>query len=255
MESQLSMAGCENSFDTKLTMDPVLDQPPPPPYQGHNNPMHQSFPSSPSPPSLSSPPPTYSQIFPNDLHLPAAPPQLPSRHGGASPHLPSQLGHGGARPKRLQQANQQMTNRQINAALRQAGAGNNQRTVAVSLKEEGDEEMGTSTKRGVVICILVVMLLAPLAVLLWSLMVSPFPSSRPDPTRHPPTLNLGGFWGTKYICNCKEHENQYERTLCLKTLNLDFVSLGYMCNCKELENQHQRTSCLETLAEIRDETA
>ena len=198
MESQLSMAGCENSFDTKSTMDPVLDQPPPPPYQGHNNPMHQSFPSSPSPPSLSSPPPTYSQIFPKDLHLPAAPPQLPSRHGGASPHLPSQLGPGGARPKRLQQANQQMTNRQINAALRQAGAGNNQRTVAVSLKEEGDEEMGTSTKRGVVICILVVMLLAPLAVLLWSLMVSPFPSSRPDPTRHPPTLGGGGFWGWEW---------------------------------------------------------
>ena len=198
MESQLSMAGCENSFDTKLTMDPVLDQPPPPPYQEHNNQLHQSFPSSPSPPSLSSPPPTYSQIFPNDLHLPAAPPQLPSRHGGASPNLPSQLGPGGARPKRLQQANQQMTNRQINAALRQAGAGNNQRTVAVSLKEEGDEEMGTSTKRGVVICILVVMLLAPLAVLLWSLMVSPFPSSRPDPTRHPPTLGGGGFWGWEW---------------------------------------------------------
>ena len=210
MESQLSMAGCENSFDTKSTMDPVLDQPPPPPYQGHNNPMHQSFPSSPSPPSLSSPPPTYSQIFPNDLHLPSAPPQLPSRHGGASPHLPPQLGHGGAR---------------------------------------------TARKRGVVICILVVMLLAPLAVLIWSHIFPPFPSNRPDPTRHPPTLNLGGFWGTKYICNCKEHENQYERTLCLKTLSLDFVSLGYMCNCKELENQHQRTSCLETLAEIRDETA
>jgi len=153
MESQLSMAGCENSFDTKLTMDPVLDQPPPPPYQEHNNPMHQSFPSSPSPPSLSSPPPTYSQIFPNDLHLPSAPPQLPSHHGGASPHLPPQLGHGGAR---------------------------------------------TARKRGVVICILVVMLLAPLAVLLWSLMVSPFPSSRPDPTRHPPTLGGGGFWGWEW---------------------------------------------------------
>merc|ERR1712061_571396 len=173
MESQLSMAGCENPFDTKLRMDPGLDQPPPPSYQEHNNRMHQSFPSSPSPPSLSSPPPTYSQIFPNDLHLPAAPPQLPSRHGGASPNLPSQLGPGGARPKRLQQANQQMTNRQINAALRQAGSGNNQRTVAVSLKEEEEEEeeMDTSIKRGVVICILVVMLLAPLVVLFWSHMV------------------------------------------------------------------------------------
>merc|ERR1719278_804459 len=146
MESQLSMVGCENSFDTKLTMDPVRDQPPPPPYQEHNNPMHQFFPSSPSPPSLSSPPPTYSQI---NLHLPSAPPQLPSRHGGASPHLPSQLGHGGARPKRLQQANQKTTNRQINAALRQTEVGNNQRTVAVSLKEEEEEEeMGTSITRG-----------------------------------------------------------------------------------------------------------
>ena len=165
MESQLSMAGSENSFDTQLTMDSGIDQPPP--YQEHNNPMHQSFPSSPSPTSLSSPPPTYSQIFPNDLHLPSAPPHLSSRHGGASSHLPSQLGPGGAtshlpsqlggaRPQKLQQANQQRTNMQMTAALRQAGAGNNQRTVDIRLKEE-EEEMSSARKCGVAIGIFVVM--------------------------------------------------------------------------------------------------
>ena len=178
MESQLVMAGSENSFDTQLTMDPGLDQPPPPPYQEHNNPLPLNFP---SPPSLSSPPPAYSQIYPGNLHLPSAPPQLPSRHGGASSHLPSQLGPGGAtshlpsqlggaRPQKLQQANQQRTNRQITAALRQAGVGNNQRTVDVRLKEEGEEEMGTARKRGVEIVIIGVMLLAPLA-MFWSLWV------------------------------------------------------------------------------------
>jgi len=162
MESQLVMAGSENSFDTKLTMDPGLDQPPPPPYQEYNNPLPLNFP---SPPSLSSPPPAYSQIYPN--HLPSAPPQLPSRHGGASPHLPSQLGPGGAtshlpsqlggvRPQKLQQANQQRTNRQMTAALRQAGAGNSQRTVDVRLKEE-EEEMSSARKCGVATGIFVVM--------------------------------------------------------------------------------------------------
>jgi len=54
--------------------------------------------------------------------------------------------------------------------LRQAGAGNNQRTVDVRLKEEGEEEMGTARKRGVEIVIIGVMLLAPLA-MFWSLWV------------------------------------------------------------------------------------
>ena len=175
MESQLVMAGSENSFDTQLTMDSGLDQPPPPPYQEHNNPLPLNFP---SPPSLSSPPPAYSQIYPGNLHPPSAPPQLPSRHGGASSHLPSQLGPGGAtshlpsqlggaRPQKLQQANQQRTNRQITTALRQAGVGNNQRTVDVRLKEE-EEEMSSARKCGVAIGIFVVIVI----VMGWSSAIS-----------------------------------------------------------------------------------
>merc|ERR1712013_248137 len=109
---------------------------PPPPYQEHNDfpplissqtpPVRPIFHSSifadpPSsfspPPPRSSPPPAYSQLDLSGQILRAAPPQNPL--GGATRHLPSQ--HGGARPKKLHLQQQQMTNKEITAALRKVG--------------------------------------------------------------------------------------------------------------------------------------
>merc|ERR1712130_917343 len=140
------------SEETSSTMDPpMLERAPPPPYQELHNfyppsapflPSTQVFPSPiyPSIPSRSSPPLSYSQI---DL----------STH-----HFPSQLG--GARPKKLQPTNQQLTNKQMTAALRQAGLNNKQRIVNVRLKEEDNkeqEEMSGTGKGGVAVAIFVIM--------------------------------------------------------------------------------------------------
>merc|ERR1719249_163539 len=156
---------------TLLTMEPMLDQASPPPHQEHCNfyppsapthPMPPFLPSSifPSIPSRSSPPPAYSQIDLSSYHLPSATPHLPSQlgPGGPTSHLPSQ--QGGARPKRLQPTNQQLTNKQMTAALRQAGLTNGQRIVNVRLKdeqEEEQEEMSTKGKGVVAIAIFVIM--------------------------------------------------------------------------------------------------
>jgi len=173
------MGVCDN---TQLIMNPMLDRAPPPPYQEHSDfyppsapthPMPPFLPSSiyPSIPSRSSPPPTYSQIDLTSHHLPSANPHLPSQLGGSSYQIPSQLGLGGptshlpsqlggARPKKLQPTNQQLTNKQMTAALRQAGLTNGQRIVNVRLKEEQEqeqEEMSGKGKGGVAIAIFVIM--------------------------------------------------------------------------------------------------
>ena len=167
---------------TLLTMEPMLDQAPPPPYQEHYNPYPPSAPSHPMPPfipsliypsipSRSSPPPAYSQIDLSSHRLPSATHHLPSQLARPSSHIPSQRGpggptshlpsqHGGARPKKLQPTNQQLTNKQMTAALRQAGLTNGQRIVNVRLKdeqEEEQEEMSTKGKGGVAIAIFVIM--------------------------------------------------------------------------------------------------
>merc|ERR1712032_1153610 len=147
--------------ETHLTMDPMLDRAPPPPYQEHN-PLYQSPPSAPnhpfppstlpsliypSLPSRSSPPPSYSQIDLRNYHFPSAP-----------QHLPSQLG--GARRQKLQQTNQQLTNKEMTVALRRAGVTNGQRIVNVRLKEEQEEEqeeMSSMRKGGVAVSIFVIM--------------------------------------------------------------------------------------------------
>merc|ERR1719500_2726188 len=122
---------------TRLTMNPLLDRAPPPPYQDCY------------PPSA--------PIHPMHPILPSTP-DLPSRHGGTSSqnpyqlgpggrptsHLPSQLG--GARPKKLQQTNQQLTNKQMAASLRRAGQTNGERIVNVRLKEEEEQEQVTVGK-------------------------------------------------------------------------------------------------------------
>jgi len=174
------------SDETPSTMDPpMLETAPPPPYQELDNfyppsapflPSSQVLPSPifPSIPSRSSPPPSYSQIDLSAHHFPS--PHLPSRHGGTSSqipslglgiglgpggvtsHLPSQLG--GARPKKLQPTNQQLTNKQMTAALRRAGLTNGQRIVNVRLKEEDNqeqEEMSGTGKGRVAIAIFVIM--------------------------------------------------------------------------------------------------
>ena len=159
--------------DILMTMDPMLDQAPPPPYQEHND-FYQSHPSAPThpmrtflpstnvlPSSICSPPPSYSQIDLSNHHLPYATPHPPSQLGGPSSYDPSQLGPGGttsnlggARPKKLQQANQQPTNKRMIAASRQAGVtsgqrigypwlqmvGNGQRILNVRPKQEEEEE-------------------------------------------------------------------------------------------------------------------
>jgi len=167
--------------ETQLTMDPILNRAPPPPYQEHNH-FHQSPSSAPTHPfhpsliytclpSRSSPPPAYSQIDLTNYHFPPAPPlHLPSQLGGPSPHLPSQLGPGGATPhlpsqlggarrQKLQQTNQrQLTNKEMTAALRRAGVTNGQRIVNVRLKEEEqEEEMSSMRKGGVAVAIFVLM--------------------------------------------------------------------------------------------------
>jgi len=150
---------------------------PPPPYQEHNNfcplissqtpPVRPVFHSSiftdpPSsslypPPPRSSPPPAYSQLDLSDQILRPAPPENPL--GGATRHLPSQ--HGGARPKKLHLQQQQMTNKEITAALRKVGGiANNQRVVDITLKEEVEEEveeMSGQKKTGVAVAIFVLM--------------------------------------------------------------------------------------------------
>merc|ERR1712032_919433 len=149
--------------ETHLTMDPMLDRAPPPPYQEHN-PLYQSPPSAPnhpfppstlpsliypSLPSRSSPPPSYSQIDLRNYHFPSAP-----------QHLPSQLG--GARRQKLQQTNQQLTNKEMTVALRRAGVTNGQRIVNVRLKEEQEEEqeeMSSMRKGGVAVSIFVIIYL------------------------------------------------------------------------------------------------
>merc|ERR1712243_325188 len=147
------------SEETSSTMDPpMLERAPPPPYQE----LHNFY------------PPSYSQIDLSTLHFPS--PHLPSRHGGTSSqipslglaiglgpggvtsHLPSQLG--GARLKKLQPTNLQLTNKQMTAALRRAGLTNDQRIVNVRLKEEDNqeqEEMSGTGKGGVAIAIFVIM--------------------------------------------------------------------------------------------------
>ena len=151
---------------------------PPPPYQEHNDfrplissqtpPVRPVFHSSiftdpPSssfspPPPRSSPPPAYSQLDLSSQILRPAPPQNPL--GGATTrHLPSQ--HGGARPKKLHLQQQQMTNKEITAALRKVGGiANNQRVVDITLKEEVEEEvdeMSGQRKTGVAVAIFVIM--------------------------------------------------------------------------------------------------
>merc|ERR1719153_676053 len=145
---------------------------PPPPYQEHNHfrplissqtpPIRPVFHSSiltapPSsfspPPPRSSPPPAYSQLDLSDQIFRPAPPQNPL--GGATRHLPLQ--HGGARPKKLHLQPQQMTNKEITAALRKVGGiANNQRVVDITLKEEV-EEMSGQKKTGVAVAIFVLM--------------------------------------------------------------------------------------------------
>jgi len=146
---------------TRLTMNPLLDRAPPPPYQDFyppsapTHPMHPILPSTQvlpsviysSFPSRSSPPPSYSQIDLSSPHFPSATPHLPSRLGGPSSQIPYQLGPGGrptshlpsqlggARPKKLQQTNKQMA-----ASLRRAGPTNGERIVNVRLKEEEEQE-------------------------------------------------------------------------------------------------------------------
>jgi len=190
--TEIELAVQENShrtgvcYETHLTMDPSLDQTPPPPYQ-ENNHFHQCPPSAPthpfppsnlpsliypSLPSRSSPPPAYSQIDLSNYHFPSATPlHLPSQLGGPSPHLPSQLVPGapaphlpsqlgGARRQTLQQTNQrQLTNKEMTAALRRAGVTNGQRIVNVRLKEEEqqEEEMNSMRKGGVAVGIFVLM--------------------------------------------------------------------------------------------------
>ena len=166
---------------TRLTMNPLLDRAPPPPYQDFyppsapTHPMHPILPSTQvlpsviysSLPSRSSPPPSYSQIDLSSPHFPSATPHLPSRHGGPSSqnpyqlgpggrptsHLPSQLG--GARPKKLQQTNQQLTNKQMAASLRRAGLTNGERIVNVRQKEEEEQEQVTVGKVVVAIFIFI----------------------------------------------------------------------------------------------------
>ena len=159
------------SEEVQLEMNPRA---PPPPYQEHNDfrplissqtpPVHPVFhssiftaPSSLSPPR-SSPPPAYSQLDLSSQILRPAPPQNPL--GGATTrHLPSQ--HGGARPKKLHLQQQQMTNKEITAALRKVGGiANNQRVVDITLKEEVEEEvdeMSGQKKTGVAVAIFVIM--------------------------------------------------------------------------------------------------
>lgn len=119
----------------------------------------------PSLPSRSSPPPSYSQIDLTSPHFPSSTPHLPSQLGRPSSQIPHQLGPGaptshlpsqlgGARPKKLQQTNQQLTNKQMAASLRRAGQTNGQRIVNVRWKkeeEEEQEEMSSSGKGGVAI--------------------------------------------------------------------------------------------------------
>jgi len=143
---------------TRLTMD----QTPPPAYQEHNN-FYQSPPSSLQ--SWCSPPPSYSQIDLSNHQIPSPTPHLGSELGGASSHIPSHLGPGGttshlggARPKRLQQTNQQATIMQ-----RQAGATNGQRIGyewlqmvtngerILNVRPKEEEEMNAKGKRGVAI--------------------------------------------------------------------------------------------------------
>jgi len=139
--------------DILSTTDPMLDQAPPPPYQEHND-FYQS-------------PPSYSQIDLSSHHLPYATPHPPSQLGGPSSYNPSQLGPGGntsnlggARPKKLQQTNQQPTNKRMTAASRQAEVtsgqrigypwlqmvGNGQRILNVRPKQEQQEEGEMSGK-------------------------------------------------------------------------------------------------------------
>ena len=162
------------SGEVQLVMNPCA---PPPPYQEHNHfrplissqtaPVRPVFHSSiftapPSssfypPPPRSSPPPAYSQLDLSDQILRPAAPQNPL--GGATRHLPSQ--HGGARPKKLHLQQQQMTNKEITAALRKVGGiANNQRVVDITLKEEVEEEvdeMSRQKKTGVAVAIFVLM--------------------------------------------------------------------------------------------------
>merc|ERR1712004_151666 len=149
---------------------------PPPPYQEHNHfrplissqtpPIRPVFHSSiltapPSsfypPPSRSSPPPAYSQLDLSGQIPRPAPLQNPL--GGATRPLPSQ--HGGARPKKLHLQQQQMTNKEITAALRKVdGIANNQRVVDITLKEDVEEEvdeMSGQKKTGVAVAIFVLM--------------------------------------------------------------------------------------------------
>ena len=182
MENETQMASVEEHLHrmgfndvTRLTMNPLLDRAPPPPYQDFyppsapTHPMHPILPSTqvlpsviyPSLPSRSSPPPSYSQIDLSSPHIPFATPHLPSRLGGPSSqipyqpgpggptsHLPSQLG--GARPKKLQQQNQQMA-----ASLRRAVPTNGERIVNVRLKEEEEQEQVTVGKVVVAIFIFI----------------------------------------------------------------------------------------------------
>merc|ERR1711962_601737 len=118
---------------------------PPPPYQEHNNFC----------PLISSQTPPVRPVF-HSIIL-TAPPENPL--GGATRHLPSQ--HGGARPKKLHLQQQQMTNKEITAALRKVGGiANNQRVVDITVKEEVDEEveeMSGQKKTGVAVAIFVLM--------------------------------------------------------------------------------------------------
>jgi len=156
-----------------LTMDPMLDQAsPPPPYQEHNDfyqsppsaPItHPMLPSSQVPPSrCSPPPPSYSQIDLANHHLPSATTHL----GRPSSHIPSQLRSGGtrsqlggARPKMLQQTNQQqMRKKQMTHGVTNGQrigyewlqmVSNGQRILNVRPKVEEEEEMSGRGKVGV----------------------------------------------------------------------------------------------------------